>query len=238
MEIIVTATAYHQFSEDGNPVQPPSCSTIESSVKEVLKSLGFPVQTNSFYVIIKQLMERIAPVMIDHQGLLRLFNNVSDSLLGDGEIDVQYGIENSAKRGLQLILALSSVFPAIFHGREIFTEYLLPFLWHDSDNPQIAEVVLQILANIGSSASSYHTTDSDNDGNIVSVPWWAADEDTIPRLIEKFIIKRKFFASMFPFSNHVLFLQHPPQNKQNTPRSVLTRLFRMRMRRSRFLAKY
>lgn len=68
MEIIVTSTSYPQVAEDGTVMQPPPCSTIEASVKEVLKSLGFPVQTNSFYVIIKQLMERIAPVMIDHQG--------------------------------------------------------------------------------------------------------------------------------------------------------------------------
>lgn len=185
MEIIVTATSYTQINEDGTAVPPPTCATIEASVKEVLKSLGFPVQTNSFYVIIKQLMERIAPVMIDHQGLLMLFHNVSDSLLGDGEIDIQYGIENSAKRGLQLILALSSVFPAIFYGREIFTDYLLPFLWQNSDNPQIAELVLQILTNIGAAGGAFTTAEEAN----AAVPWWAADEDTIPRLIDKFIIK-------------------------------------------------
>lgn len=191
MEIIVTATSYNQYSEDGSPVAPPTCSTIESSVKEVLKSLGFPVQTNSFYIIIKQLMERIAPVMIDHQGLLILFHNVSDSLLGDGEVDSEYGIENSAKRGLQLILSLSSVFPAIFYGREIFTDFLLPFLWESNDNPVIAEIVLQILANIGPSANSFQTTNDDSN-QVGSLPWWAADEDTIPRLIDRFILKRKF----------------------------------------------
>ena len=68
MEVIVVSTTYPHVNEDGTILPPPQCSTIESSVKEVLKSLGFPVQTNSFYVIIKQLMERIAPVMIDHQG--------------------------------------------------------------------------------------------------------------------------------------------------------------------------
>ncbi|KAI1280333.1 Sister chromatid cohesion protein PDS5 -like protein B [Halotydeus destructor] len=188
MEIIVTATSYAQVNEDGTPVAPPSCSTIEASVKEVLKSLGFPVQTNSFYVIIKQLMERIAPVMIDHDGLLILFRNVADALIGDGELDAQYGLENSAKRGLQLILALSSVFPAIFHGREIFTSFLLPFLWQQTDNPHIAEIVLQILTNVGASAGSYQTT-TNSDGTVVSVPWWAADEDTIPRMIDRFILK-------------------------------------------------
>lgn len=140
MEIIVTSTSYPQLSEDGSLVSPPSCSAIESSVKEVLKSLGFPVQTNSFYVIIKQLMERIAPVMIDYQGalstaflsilflrgeystnyvstyifvftgLIILFDYVSDSFLGEGEIDAQMALENSSKRGLQLIHVCNSIF--------------------------------------------------------------------------------------------------------------------------------
>jgi len=69
MELIVTSTSFPQIGEDGSSVLPPPSSTIESSVREVLKSLGFPVQTNSFYMIIKQLMERIAPIMVDHQGM-------------------------------------------------------------------------------------------------------------------------------------------------------------------------
>ena len=188
METIVTSTSAPNFSEDGTLIPPPSCSEIENKVKDVLKSLGFPVQTNSFYVIIKQLMERIAPVMIDHQGLILLFQFVADSLLGDGETDAQLGIENSAKRGLQLILSLSTVFPAIFYGREIFTDYLLPFLWQTSDNPEIGEIVLQILANIGS-ISGGALPDETKNAYLTSVPWWAADEDVIPRIIEKFIVK-------------------------------------------------
>lgn len=188
METIVTTTSAPTLAEDGQVIPPPSCSSIEASVKEVLKSLGFPVQTNSFYVIIKQLMERIAPVMIDHQGLIYLFNFVADSLLGDGEMDAQLGIENSAKRGLQLILSLSTVFPAIFYGREIFIEYLLPFLWQTTDNPEIGEIVLQILANIGSTSGGALPDETKN-AYLSSVPWWAADEDVIPRIIDKFIVK-------------------------------------------------
>ena len=199
MEVIVTSTQYVVVNEsDGSIQPPPSASIIEASVKEVLKSLGFPVQTNSFYVIIKQLMERIAPVMVDHEGLLMMFKFVSDSLLGDGELDTEMGIENSAKRGLQLILSLSSVFPAIFYGRKIYTDFLLPFLWHSADNPDIAEVVLQILTNIGGScgaaAASQESSGGSSDKNstsssLTSIPWWAsADEDTINRIIDKFII--------------------------------------------------
>lgn len=188
MEIIVTSTSIPNLSEDGTVIPPPNCSSIEASVKEVLKSLGFPVQTNSFYVIIKQLMERIAPVMIDHQGLIHLFNFVADSLLGDGEMDAQLGIENSAKRGLQLILSLSTVFPAIFYGREIFIDYLLPFLWQTTDHPEIGEIVLQILSNIGSISGGGLPEEGKN-AFLSSVPWWAADEDVIPRIIDKFIVK-------------------------------------------------
>lgn len=101
--MIVTSASFIQLTEESKCVPPVSSSTIENSVREILKSLGFPVQTNSFYMIIKQLMERIAPIMIDHEGLLMLFNFVSDSLIGDGEIDNQMGLRNSGIRGLQLI---------------------------------------------------------------------------------------------------------------------------------------
>ncbi|CAG2104988.1 unnamed protein product [Medioppia subpectinata] len=185
MELIVTSTSFPQMGEDGLPLLPPPSSTIEASVREVLKSLGFPVQTNSFYMIIKQLMERIAPIMVDHQGLLTLFNYVSDSLLGDGELDSEMGVDNSAKRGLQLIYSLSSVFPALFHGREIFTTYLLPFLWQSGDQHQVSELILQILTNIGASAGAEGGMD---DSECVSIPWWAAD-DVIPRLVDRFVLK-------------------------------------------------
>ncbi|CAG2111748.1 unnamed protein product, partial [Medioppia subpectinata] len=141
--------------------------------------------TNSFYMIIKQLMERIAPIMVDHQGLLTLFNYVSDSLLNDGELDSEMGVDNSAKRGLQLIYSLSSVFPALFHGREIFTTYLLPFLWQSGDQHQVSELILQILTNIGASAGAEGGMD---DSECVSIPWWAAD-DVIPRLVDRFVLK-------------------------------------------------
>ena len=113
MNLIVTSASFIQMTEDGKCIPPASSATIEQSVREILKSLGFPVQTNSFYMIIKQLMERIAPIMIDHQGLLMLFSYVSDSLIGDGEMDNQMGLRSSAQRGLQLIQVLLP-FPNIY----------------------------------------------------------------------------------------------------------------------------
>lgn len=103
MTAIVTSASFIQLTEENKCIAPSSSATIETSVREILKSLGFPVQTNSFYMIIKQLMERIAPIMIDYEGLLMLFNYVSDSLIGDGELDTQMNLSNSAIRGLQLI---------------------------------------------------------------------------------------------------------------------------------------
>lgn len=147
-------------------------------------------------------------------GLLILFEYVSDSLLGEGEVDAQLLLENSSKRGLQLIhvsylytnlrhgasltsyltslQALSSVFPAIFFGREIFTDYLLPFLWKSVNNPVISEIVLQILTNVGGAQGSYQQNSAGSDQNstiLHSIPWWAADDEVIPNLIDKFILK-------------------------------------------------
>ena len=100
LELIVSSSSQTLVDDDGNFAPPPSSSTIEQSAREILRSLGYPVQTNSFYMIIKNLMERVAPIMIDHEGILMLFNFVSDSLLGEGDLDSKMGITNSAKRGL------------------------------------------------------------------------------------------------------------------------------------------
>ncbi|CAN7975235.1 unnamed protein product, partial [Ixodes persulcatus] len=123
-----------------------SCVEAERSVKEVLKSLGYPVQTNSFYVIIKQMLERVAPVMVDHAGVKQILSYVRDSLLGQGDIDVQIGVTSSAVRGLQLLHVLSSAFPAAFVGEDVYNQ-LLSFL--GSDDPVAAELTLQIFSFVG-----------------------------------------------------------------------------------------
>ncbi|KAF8783022.1 Sister chromatid cohesion protein PDS5 like protein [Argiope bruennichi] len=101
-----------------------TCSEIEYSVKEVLKSLGLPVQTNSFYMIVKQMLERVAPVMIDLAGIKQLLNYIKDSLIGTGDIDIQLGLFNSAERGLTLLQILSSIFPGAFRNNYVFEELL------------------------------------------------------------------------------------------------------------------
>ncbi|XP_023237020.1 sister chromatid cohesion protein PDS5 homolog B-like [Centruroides sculpturatus] len=125
-----------------------ACSEVEHSVKEILKAVGPPVQMNSFYMTIKQLLERVAPVMIDHSGIKQLIFYVKNSLLNNGEIDKELGLYNSAHRGLQLLHTLSFVYPGSFHGEEIFNE-LLNFFY--ANNERAAELTLQILTNIGES---------------------------------------------------------------------------------------
>lgn len=185
LELIVSsANLASSYDEDGNFITPPSSADIEKSAREILRSLGFPVQTNSFYMIIKNLMERVAPIMIDHKGILLIFSYVSDSLLGDGELDSKMGITNSAKRGLELILSFANVFPTLFHGTEPYTSYLLPFLWLEHSNHKVAELVLQILAAIGNrpfSQPSRHDSQS-------SLPFWAQPQDVIPRIINSCIL--------------------------------------------------
>lgn len=182
LELIVSSANHTSHDDDGTFIPPPSNAAIEQSAREILRSLGYPVQTNSFYVIIKNLMERVAPIMIDHEGILTLFNFVSDSLLGDGELDSKLGITNSAKRGLELILSLANVFPTLFHGKEPYNSYLLPFLWLEHSNSKIAELVLQILASIGTKPFSKPGPRD------LSLPFWAQPSDVIPRIIESCIL--------------------------------------------------
>ncbi|XP_054724365.1 sister chromatid cohesion protein PDS5 homolog B-A-like [Uloborus diversus] len=123
-----------------------TCSDIELSVKEVLKSLGLPVQTNSFYMIVKQMLERVAPVMIDLAGIKQLILYIKDSLLGPGDIDIQLGLFNSAERGLHLLQILSSIFPGAFCNNYVFEE-LLNILRVDDENA--VDLTILTFSNIG-----------------------------------------------------------------------------------------
>lgn len=184
LELIVSSANQTSYDDEGNFIAPPSSASIEQSAREILRSLGYPVQTNSFYMIIKNLMERVAPIMIDHEGILMLFSFVSDSLLGDGELDSKMGIANSSKRGLELILSFANVFSTLFHGKEPYNSYLLPFLWLENSNHKIAELVLQILAAIGTRPFSK----PDRNDASSSLPFWEQPPDVIPRIINSCIL--------------------------------------------------
>ncbi|XP_003748624.1 sister chromatid cohesion protein PDS5 homolog B [Galendromus occidentalis] len=122
-----------------------TCANAEQSVKEVLKALGLPVQTNSFFVTIKQMLERIAPVVIDSSGIKQIFEYVQDSLRGNGEIDVQCNVSQSGYRGLELLHTLSGVFPNAFMTEEIF-EIIYHFLGFDCARTQVQ--TLLVLSNV------------------------------------------------------------------------------------------
>lgn len=77
--------------------------SLSAQQREVLKKLGNPTQNNVFYMTIKALLERIAPVMIDYDSILQILRYVDDSVRGLGEIDDEIGIKGS-ERGLQLLL--------------------------------------------------------------------------------------------------------------------------------------
>ncbi|OQR67831.1 sister chromatid cohesion protein PDS5B-like [Tropilaelaps mercedesae] len=123
-----------------------TCAEAEKSVKEVLKSLGLPVQTNSFFVTIKQMLERVAPVVVDSTGIKQILGYVQDSLQGTGEIDIQCNVPQSAYRGLELLHTLSGVFPNAFMNEEIF-ETIYHFLGFDCPRTQVQ--VLLVLSNVG-----------------------------------------------------------------------------------------
>lgn len=123
-----------------------SCSEAASNVKEILKTLGPPVQHNTVYMTIKQLLERVAPVMIDKDGIKHLIYCVKDSVIEAGQIDYQLGISNSSCRGLQLLHTLSYVFSGAFQDEEALNDLLL--ILQASDDEQAVDMALQILCNI------------------------------------------------------------------------------------------
>lgn len=179
--IIVRST----LRTSGRTGPPPPCAVIEKSAREVLRSLGLPTQANLLYMTIKNLMERVAPIMIDREGITKLLDFVSDSLIGDGQKDTEMGIAYSVARGLQLVLNLAYAFPALFCDKELYTKFLLPFLWYDDADANVAEAVLQILTVVGR-GSRDDNSDSEESNDM---PLWAEDSDVIPKIIETCVEK-------------------------------------------------
>ncbi|UYV72676.1 PDS5A [Cordylochernes scorpioides] len=132
-----------------------SCGEIERSVKELLKTLGLPVQTNTYYMTLKQLFERMAPAMMDEAGIRLLLTLVRDSLLGSGDMDVRLGLYHTPSylRGLQLIHVLSTIYPETFRGEEVYNE-LVNFL--KCSDETAADLTIQILTSVGSVVEKSH----------------------------------------------------------------------------------
>ncbi|GIY28879.1 sister chromatid cohesion protein PDS5 homolog B [Caerostris darwini] len=121
-----------------------TCEVAESGVKQILKHFGNPVESNQYYMLLKQLLERIVPIMLDKEGLKFLISFVEDSEFS-GTIDAELNIKKSTRKALDLILILSYAFPQYFCDDYIYSTFLK--LLHSEDDI-VAEKTLKIFCNI------------------------------------------------------------------------------------------
>ncbi|XP_071087825.1 sister chromatid cohesion protein PDS5 homolog B-like [Haliotis cracherodii] len=129
-----------------------SCKKAEEAVKEILKKIGCnPGQANYMYNLVKSLLERIAPVMIDAVAMEKLVNHVNETLTGLGEN--MEGIHNAGEKSVKLLLALSYAYPHHFRTAEVFEKFLT-FLNHDDDT--VSDITQQIITNTGSNLQRMH----------------------------------------------------------------------------------
>lgn len=125
------------------------CKKAEELVKEILKKVGSPSTSSSasqqsFYVSVKTLLERVAPVLIDKAAVSALMAHVDDVIRGLGEVGE--GLKNPSETGLKLLMTLSFVFPGAFLSEDAF-EHLITFLKHEDDT--VSDLTLQIFCNTG-----------------------------------------------------------------------------------------
>ncbi|BFZ14836.1 hypothetical protein BsWGS_17875 [Bradybaena similaris] len=124
-----------------------TCKKAEEIVKEILKKIGCtPGTPNILYQLVKTLLERIAPVMVDALAVDHLVLAVSELVAGI-EDENRDTIEGAEHKGVQLLLTLTQYFPQYFKSVEIF-ENFLTFVKNDDDI--ISDLALQIITNTGS----------------------------------------------------------------------------------------
>lgn len=59
--------------------------------------------TNVFYMTVKQLLERVAPVLVDKIAVQHLLSYVDQALKNDPDILEELGSANAPERGLKLL---------------------------------------------------------------------------------------------------------------------------------------
>ncbi|XP_059168056.1 sister chromatid cohesion protein PDS5 homolog A-B-like isoform X2 [Physella acuta] len=124
-----------------------TCKKAEEIVKEILKKIGCTTGTpNIFYQLVKTLLERIAPVMVDALAVDHLVLAVSERVAGVDE-ELRDAVDGGEQKGVQLLLTLSQYFPHYFKSVEIF-ENFLTFVKHDDD--VVSDLSIQIITNTGS----------------------------------------------------------------------------------------
>ncbi|XP_055949613.1 sister chromatid cohesion protein PDS5 homolog A-A-like isoform X2 [Argiope bruennichi] len=132
-----------------------SCAEAERKVKEILRFLGEPALSNVYYTSIKQLLERIVPVLLDKTSLKYLVFIARDSILGDGVIEAELNLENSGQKALELINALANTYPHYFMDEQLFST-LVEFL--QTNDPITAEVTLETLSHISKGLENIYPT--------------------------------------------------------------------------------
>ncbi|KAK6173333.1 hypothetical protein SNE40_016804 [Patella caerulea] len=129
-----------------------TCKKAEEIVKEVLRKLGFNSGgPNHLYNMVKSLLERIAPVMIDTEAIDVLVKHIDDVITG--KTTLEGGIDNAPEKGVNLLLGLSQAFPHYFRTADVF-ERFLSFLKQDDD--VVCGVTLQILNHTGARIQTMH----------------------------------------------------------------------------------
>ncbi|KAK3738251.1 hypothetical protein RRG08_039662 [Elysia crispata] len=123
-----------------------TCKKAEEIVKEILRKIGCaPGAIGALYQLVKTLLERIAPVMVDSLAIDHLVLEVSEMMAGVQE-EMEAAVDGAEQKGVQLLLVLSHYFPSYFESVEIF-ENFLTFVRNDDD--VISDLALQILTNTG-----------------------------------------------------------------------------------------
>ncbi|GFO14487.1 sister chromatid cohesion protein pds5 homolog b [Plakobranchus ocellatus] len=129
-----------------------TCKKAEEIVKEILRKIGCaPGTLGALYQLVKTLLERIAPVMVDSLAIDHLVLEVSEMMAGVQE-DIA-AVDGAEQKGVQLLLVLSHCFPSYFESVEIF-ENFLTFVRNDDD--VISDLALQILTNTGTKLHMDH----------------------------------------------------------------------------------
>ena len=77
---------------------------------QVLKRLGPPIMTNLYYGTVKQLLERVASVMVDREATEHLIDLVKEAL-EDGPVVEELGLGYIDGESVMVIKTLVKVFP-------------------------------------------------------------------------------------------------------------------------------
>uniref|UniRef100_A0A182MY81 Uncharacterized protein n=1 Tax=Anopheles dirus TaxID=7168 RepID=A0A182MY81_9DIPT len=125
-----------------------SCRECADTMAIVLKKLGQPIMTNTYYNTVKMLLERIASVMVDKQSIGVLLSLIQECMNGGKEVieEVSLPTDSAGERGLKLLTVLAYVFSAHFQHDEILRHMigLLSF-----DEPYVAPYVLKAFTYLG-----------------------------------------------------------------------------------------